>query len=256
MKTIEQAILDIRGFDFKSASQKEIEEVLPTFGLNNEELDEFPKKFEQYFGWGVRFWQYPNQFSKLLSFLKDKDINSYFEIGVRWGGTFIIINELLLKYNPILESHALDFMPISDVLDLYKKNYRNNNFWYHQMESQSPFLFQSIEGGDNFIPNKKFDLIFIDGCHSYQCIKRDYFSSLMFGPKYIIFHDIVNVKTRGAQIAWAEIKKNHKKTYEFIDQYDNINGKYLGIGIVEISKEDSIFPMFNPHFHNLFDWEF
>jgi len=38
MKTIEQAISEIQNFDFKSATQKEIEEILPTFGMNNEEV--------------------------------------------------------------------------------------------------------------------------------------------------------------------------------------------------------------------------
>jgi len=254
MKTIEQAISEIQNFDFKSATQKEIEEILPTFGMNNEEVSEIPKIFEQYMGWGVKFWQYPNQFSKLLTFLKDKDISSYFEIGVRWGGTFIIMNELLMRYNPILEAHALDIIPPSEILHTYQNNFRDNRFWYHQIESNSPFLFEKIEGGDNFLPNTNFDLIFIDGCHSYQCIKRDYLTSLMFGPKYIIFHDIANVKTKGAQQMWSEIKNTHKKTYEFIDQYDGLNGKYLGIGVVEICQEDSIFPMFKPHFHNRFYW--
>ena len=34
--------------------------------------------------------------------IKDKKIDSYLEIGCRWGGTFIIINELLKRYNPYL----------------------------------------------------------------------------------------------------------------------------------------------------------
>ena len=50
------------------------------------------------------------------------------------------------------------------------------------------------------------------------------------------------------------VKKNHNKTYEFVDQYEGMNGKYLGIGIVEISKDDNIFPMFKSHYHERFDW--
>jgi hypothetical protein len=254
MKTIDEAILAVKNFDFKSASQKEIEEALPSFGMNNEYLSEMPKIFEPYFGWGIKFWQYPNQFSKLLCFLKDKEIDSYFEIGVRYGGTFIVINELLLKYQPFLESHALDVIPASDILDTYQKKYRDIRFWYHQLESQSPFLFERIEGGDFILPYKKLDLIFIDACHSYQCIKRDYYTALMFGPKYIIFHDIVNGGTKGAKMAWNEIKRHHKKTYEFIDQYDGMNGSYLGIGVVEITKDDHIFPMFKSHYNHLYGW--
>ena len=254
MKTIEQAIQSVKDFDFKTATQKEIEEVLPTFGMNNEELSEIPKIFKPYLGWGIKFWQYPNQFSKLLCFLKDKEIDSYFEMGVRWGGTFIIMNEFLLKYNPLLEAHALDIIPPSEILHTYQNNFRELPFWYHEMETQSPYFFQRIEGGENIVPNKRIDLVFIDACHSYQCIKRDYYLALMMGAKYIIFHDIVNCKTKGSKIAWNEIKKLHKKSHEFVDQYDDMNGKYLGIGVVEVNKEDSIFPMFKPHYHHLFEW--
>lgn len=254
MKTIREAILSVRNFDFKNASEKEIEDALPTFGMNNEEISEIPKKFEPYMGWGIKFWQYPNQLSKLLCFLRGKKIDSYFEMGVRWGGTFIIMNEFLMKFNPLLESHALDIIPPSEILHIYQTEFRDLHFWYHEMETQNPFFFQRIEGGENLIPNKKIDLVFIDACHSYQCIKKDYFTSLMLGAKYIIFHDIVNCKTRGSQIAWQEIKKLHKNYYEFVDQYDEMDGKYLGIGVIEVTKEDYTFPMFKPYYHHLFDW--
>ena len=254
MKTIDEAIQSVMNFDFKTATQKEIEEILPTFGMNDEYLEEMPKIFEPFFGWGVKFWQYPNQFSKLLNFLKNKDIESYLEIGVRYGGTFIIINELLKRYYPLLESHCIDIMPASEILDSYQKKFTKQPFFYHEMDSLSPYLYQRIEGEEKVVPEKKIDLIFIDACHSYQCIKRDYHASLMFGPKYIIFHDIANTNTKGARIAWQEFKKNHKKSYEFIDQYDGMNGKYLGIGVIEVSKEDNIFPMFKSHYHHIFDF--
>ena len=89
MKSIIESIQAVKDFDFKSASQQDIERILPTFGMNNEYLEEMPKEFESYYGWGIKFWQYPNQFSKFLTFLKDKKIDSYLEIGCRWGGTFI-----------------------------------------------------------------------------------------------------------------------------------------------------------------------
>lgn len=254
MKTIDEAIIEVKNFDFKSATQKEIEDILPTFGMNDEYLMEIPKMFEPYFGWGIKFWQYPNQFSKLLTFFKGKEINTYLELGVRWGGTFIIMNEFLMKYNPYLESHALDLIPASEILDTYQNRHRELRFWYHQTDSHNTFFFEKLEGRENVTIEKKFDLVFIDACHHYQCIKRDYYNSLMLGAKYILFHDIVNSSTRGARISWQEIKKLHKKTYEFTDQYEGMNGNFLGIGVIEVTKEDDIFPMFKPHYHHLFDW--
>lgn len=254
MKSIDEAIQAVMNFDFKSATQQEIEEILPTFGMNDESTDEIPEIFKPYFGWGIKFWQYPNQFSKLLTFLKEKEIDSYLELGVRWGGTFVLMNEFLMKYNPILEAHAVDIIPASEILHTYQTKYKKQRFWYHTMESTSPYFFVNLEGGDNLTIQKKIDLVFIDACHAYSCVMRDYYTALMLGPKYIMFHDIVNVYTRGAKIAWQQIKKNHKKTYEFVDQYEGMNGKFLGIGLVEVSKDDSIFPMFQPYYHHFFNW--
>lgn len=31
-------------------------------------------------------------------------------------------------------------------------------------------------------------------------------------------------------------------------------GSYLGIGVVEVNKDDSIFPMFKPFYHHLYEW--
>lgn len=254
MKTIQQAIKEVKNFDFKSASQKEIEQILPTFGMNDEELEEMPKIFEPYFGWGIKFWQYPNQFSKLLYFLKDRDIDSYLELGVRHGGTFILITELLMRYNSFLISHCVDVIPASEILHIYQTEFRKIPFYYHQIDTHNTFIFQRLEGRETLIPEIKFDLVFIDACHSYQCAKRDYFLALMLGAKYILFHDIVNIHTKGSKMLWSEMKKNHKKTYEFVDQYEEMNGKFLGLGLVEITKDDYIFPLYKNHYNHVFDW--
>ena len=253
MKSIIESIQEVKDFDFKSASQQDIEHILPTFGMNNEHLEEQPKEFESYYGWGIKFWQYPNQFSKFLTFLKNKKIDSYLEIGCRWGGTFIIINELLKRYNPYLYSHALDIIPPSEILDTYQNKFEDNRFYYHQIDSSSNYLFNTIIGSEPIYPNLQIDLVFIDGCHTYTCIKKDYYTALMIGAKYIVFHDIVNDATKGNKIAWEEIKRNHKNTYEFTDQYDSVTGSFLGIGVVEVTEKDSIFPMFGTHYHQHFD---
>src|SRR5438045_1902366 len=65
-------------------------DLLPQLGLNNERLNEFPVALYEHTGNGLLYWQYPNQFSKYLVHLSKYKIESYFEIGVRHGGTFII----------------------------------------------------------------------------------------------------------------------------------------------------------------------
>ena len=48
MKTIEEAILAVKSFDFKNATQKEIEEIIPTFGMNDEYIEEMPKSLSKH----------------------------------------------------------------------------------------------------------------------------------------------------------------------------------------------------------------
>lgn len=248
MTDLRTCIKKVVDFDFVNSTQEEIEQALPTFGLNDEYTEEMPKEFSEYMGWGIKLWQYPNQFSKLLEYLKGKKINSYLEIGVRYGGSFIVINELLKRYNDYVESHCVDVIDPSDILHIYQHEFVRERFYYHNTSSQSPFIFQLITGHEYEKLMKKIDLVFIDGCHSYTCVKQDYFTALMLGAKYIIFHDIVNQNTAGNKLVWNELKKIHTKTYEFTDQYDGIEKKYLGIGVVEVSSEDKIFPLFSPHY--------
>lgn len=251
MLSIEESIKAVKNFDWKNSTEKEIEEVLPTFGMNDEQKFEMPSEFDNYMGWGIKFWQYPNQLSKLITFLRDKEINSYFEIGVRWGGTFIIINEVLRSYNPHIESYANDFIPASEILDTYQKKFEGNQFAYLQMDTSWVYLFYEL-GPKIHKPIPQIDLVFIDGCHMYWCIKEDYQRALNLGAKYIIFHDIVSQSSVPSRIAWNDIKKKHKKVHEFIDQYNSVKGKYMGIGVIEVTKEDDIFPFYQEFYPDLF----
>jgi hypothetical protein len=251
MKTIRQSLTEIVNFDFVNASQKEIEDILPTFGMNNEYISEIPPMFSKYMGWGIKFWQYPNQLSKLLCHLKGKKINSYLEIGVRYGGTFVLINELLKRYNNYVESHCVDIIPPSEILHTYQHEFVRDRFYYHQTPSHSSTFFDTLTGVDQMPigrTTKKIDLVFIDGCHTYPCVKHDYVTALILGAKYIIFHDISNRNSESTRLIWNEVKKNHKKTYEFIDQYEGMDANYLGIGFVEVSPEDAVFPMFESNY--------
>jgi cephalosporin hydroxylase len=251
MKTIEEAIQSVKDFDWKNSTQEEIENSLPTFGMNNEQLFEMPKEFEPNMGWGIKFWQYPNQLSKLITYLRDKEINSYLEIGVRWGGTFVIMNEVLRTSNPHIESFANDIIDASEILDKYQNKFIGNGFSYLQSSSNDVNLFFNLSSITPK-PQPQIDCVFIDGCHYYWCIKEDYQRALNLGAKYIIFHDIVSQSSPASKMAWNDIKKKHKKTYEFTDQYDSLKGTYLGIGVVEVTKDDDIFPFYKEYYPDLF----
>ncbi|WP_375515788.1 hypothetical protein, partial [uncultured Nostoc sp.] len=48
----------------------------------------------------------------------------------------------------------------------------------------------------------------------------------------IAFHDIANIKYPGVRKVWDEVKNTDKyKCYEYVDQYQDIEVSYMGIGL-------------------------
>lgn len=201
-----------------------VENLIINLGLNKELLDEQPEIVRNN-GGGLLIWQYPNQFSKYLLFLQKQKINSYLEIGCRWGGTFILTNEYLKKFNIIKKSVAID------LLDSPVKNYCSNN-----KETKFIKINSKSEKFKNYIKLNFFDLILIDGDHSYEAVKSDY-ELIKDSSKIIVFHDVVNNNSPGTVKFWNEIKENKNYySYEFIEQYEEIYAhtgkKFLGLGLI------------------------
>jgi precorrin-6B methylase 2 len=203
-----------------------LEDLIIKLGFNTEILDEQPQIVKENPG-GLLIWQYPNQFSKYLLLLKDLNINSYLEIGCRWGGSFILTVEYLKVFNNLNRSIAID------IIDSPVKNYCKLSRYteFKQIDSKS----QEFE---EFINNTFFDLIFIDGDHSYDGVKNDYIKCKDSG-RILVFHDIDNDACFGVIQFWNELKyyeSNNYTFYEFKDQYNDVfqktGKKYLGIGVM------------------------
>ena len=157
--------------------------------------------------------------------LQKQEISSYLEIGCRWGGTFILTNEYLKKFGKIKKSLAIDI--IDSPVQKYCLKNNETEFWKADSKSD---LFK------NYMENNFFDLVLIDGDHSYAGVKNDY-ENTKNKAKIFVFHDIVNNAAEGVVKFWNELKKNKKdyNFFEFKDQYDEVVRKtgntFLGIGV-------------------------
>jgi hypothetical protein len=203
-------------------------ELLPALGLNNEHLPEFPEELYKFCGYGLYFWQYPNQFGAYLTRLAQWPIASYLEIGVRHGGTFVITVEYLQRFHPVERAIGVDILNSPSVLR-YRKFNRNADFF--RFDSRSPEFAAFLER------QKIFDLVFIDGDHSEAACRND-FLRVKDHANIVAFHDIASDICPGVCAVWSEVRTKYGDEYEFFefrDQYRSVltrTGKaYLGMGI-------------------------
>lgn len=199
-----------------------VESLILDLGLNNEGLEEFPEKLYPYCGQGLRIWQYPIQFSKYLVGLSQLNITSYLELGIRHGGTFVTTVEYLQKFNSFEFAIGVDIIPCPSVVEYSKINPKAE---FLRLNTQSDEFQKVLE------EYQKFDLVLIDSFHDeIQCRKE--FLSIKKYANIIAFHDINNVNYPGVNQVWNEVKQlGEYDCYEYIDQYEEIEHSYMGIGV-------------------------
>jgi len=201
-------------------------DLIPALGLNNETLSEQPPELSQYFGTGLHLWQYPNQLAKYLVWLAKNatGIRTFLEIGCRWGGTFILVNEWLKRIGaPIESSVAIDPIPATPFVTRYME-ISSTPIYYKECFSTNPEFATFCDG---YRP----DMVFIDGDHRMAGVMNDH---LLFrsSAKIIVHHDISSDSCPDTSLFWKYVSHAEDcfTARAFTDQYPSVRGSFLGIG--------------------------
>lgn len=137
---------------------------------------------------GYHVQQNPNEFADLIYYLRQNKMPynaDYLEIGAAGGGASRILYELLnLKFITIIDNNL-------HPKHIYRKNnLKNIPHMEFIGDSHSNECYQFLK-----TLNKKYDLVFIDGDHSYNGVKQDTNLVLPYlkNKSKIIFHDTLLV---------------------------------------------------------------
>jgi cephalosporin hydroxylase len=205
--------------------------IIEKIGLNNERLHEQPPELSQYYGRGLFIWQNPKQLSKYMVWLlkNAQNCSSYLEIGCRWGGTFIVTCEVLRRANPNFKlAIAADLIEKTPFVERYMERAKESGIeilYFHGSSVSEEFR--------ELVNRKKPEITFIDGDHSISGALKDHML-VREHSEMIIHHDIFSDACPETGLLWNSLKRleGGRKPVEFIEQYESVKGKYLGIGVL------------------------
>ena len=93
----------------------------------------------------------------------------------------------------------------------------------------------TVEKVKKVLNNRKIDIAYIDGDHTYSGVKRDFelYRSLITPGGFMVFHDIVSHKNKNVGVPkfWQEIHKEYEFK-EIVKNWDQ-NGSGIGILVME-----------------------
>jgi len=175
-----------------------------------------------------RAQQKAKELAQLLEVLEPLKLKNILEIGFYNGGT-------IRAWSCIADEKAnivgVDYgdTPVADIVKYLSSN---QTLTLIQGDSHKQEIFKAVK------EQAKYDMIFIDGDHAYEGVKKDWemYSKLVKKGGVVVFHDIVKHTVHvdvGVHILWNEIKEKGKGYKEFIDtEYKSDWGLWGGIGVL------------------------
>jgi predicted O-methyltransferase YrrM len=157
----------------------------------------------------------------LTNYQKKYKFQKYLEVGYSTGITNTILNKFFnFKQIVAVDNFSADISSTSLLANLRRKNLS-----LICGNSDSKRILNIVKEFG------KFDLIFIDGSHEYENVKKDLenYSKLLSNNGILAVHDIHSLEHPGVNKAWNEFKKKNKFSYKEI-----VNKNYYfvcGVGL-------------------------
>jgi len=173
-------------------------------------------------GWGgLYIKQYPDELAKFLQWIYQhrQEISNYLEIGCERGGTFFAVDSLLRAFNPEYRGGT--------AVDVSAKILRHGFAAYRNLYPETSF--HQVRSRNFAVGDKRFDLVLIDGDHSYNAVKADF--EHFRASRFVALHDI-RCPLRGIEVRrfWAEIAPRYPHV-EIVNEDPGLSVP-VGIGIV------------------------
>ena len=169
----------------------------------------------------------PKELSDLIFFLKEyekvkrKKISNFLEIGFNSGILNTILNKFF-KFEQIV------------VIDTFTSEISSTDLLANLKRKNLVLVCGSSNKKENLQTIKKFqpyDLIFVDGSHEYNDVKKDLnnYCKMLSDDGILVAHDIHSLEFPGVNKAWSEFKRQNNFSYK-----EFVNRKYFyvcGVGL-------------------------
>jgi len=175
---------------------------------------------------------------QFMHFFQDKKIINIMEIGTKWGGNFYMLANIAQGKKISVDmiggpfgGWVMNNHPYIGQIDKKRNNFFKNKFSdVYMIDGNSTYLSTRLQV-EKILGYEKLDLLFIDGNHSYEGVKKDFeiYKDLVNNDGYIILHDINDTdhhRDIGVDVnrLWLELKGTKTEL--------NANKHWAGIGII------------------------
>lgn len=200
---------------------------------SNESAVDFVFNFRHF---GIRFppSQVREEITGFLNLLSQRPPSTMLEVGTNKGGTFFLFTRVATPDAFLL---TMDLPPAQSIdypawrEPLYRAFARDRQ--RIELLREDSHARPALEKMRSLLGGRDLDVLFIDGDHSYEGVKKDFemYSSLVSPGGIIAFHDIVpgpEINVGGVPRFWNEIKQT-RRAIEFVKDW---NQRGWGIGVL------------------------